>query len=65
MDTSSDNGKLNSDKPLVGDMRKTRGTNKEIAPEQDAIDRGVENNAENNFGRKSHKYPGPKELSRS
>ena len=65
MDTSSDNGKLNSDEPLIGVMRKTRGNNKEIAPEEAAMDRGVEINAEKNFGGESHKYPGPKELSRS
>ena len=46
-------------------MRKTRGDNKEVAPKEAAMDRGVEINAEKNFGGKSHEYPGPKELSRS
>ena len=60
MNTCSVNGKLTPEKPLVRGEGNTRGANKEIAPEQDATNRVVENDAENNLGRKSHKHPAPK-----
>ena len=60
MNTCSVNGELTLEKPLIRGEGNTRGTNKEIAPDQYATNRVVENDGENNFEMKSHKHPAPK-----
>ena len=63
--TSSNNGLLNSDEPLAGAMRETRGDNKETALMGATTNRDAEINAEKIVGEKATNIRAQRSFSRS